>query len=35
MDGVEVGPTDTLEICGEVDKDWKRIKVDVYIIIKK
>lgn len=34
--GVEVGPEDTVEIYGEVDKDWKRIKVDVdRIIVKK
>ena len=33
--GVEVSPTDIVEIYGEVDKDWKRIKVDVDRIIKK
>lgn len=33
--GLEVGPTDTIEIYGEVDKDWGKVKVDVDRIIKK
>ena len=33
--GLEIGPTDTVEIYGEVDKDWERIKIDVDRIIKK
>jgi len=33
--GLEVGPADTIEIYGEVEKNWKRTKVDVDRIIKK
>ena len=33
--GQNIGPNDTVEIYGEVDKDWTEMKIDVDRIIKK
>lgn len=33
--GLTVGPNDKVGIWGELDKDWKSVKVDVDRIIKK
>ncbi|HEE1278117.1 TPA: NirD/YgiW/YdeI family stress tolerance protein, partial [Klebsiella pneumoniae] len=32
--GVTVGPQDTVEIQGEVDKDWNSVEIDVKQIRK-
>jgi uncharacterized protein (TIGR00156 family) len=33
--GQVVGPSDTVEIYGKVDKDWNKVEVDVKRIVKK
>lgn len=33
--GQTVGPEDTVEIYGEVDKDWNSVEIDVKRLVKK
>jgi uncharacterized protein (TIGR00156 family) len=33
--GQVVGPSDTVEIYGKVDKDWNKVEVDVKRVVKK
>ena len=32
--GVTAGPKDTLELSGEIDRDFNKVKVDVYLVKK-
>jgi uncharacterized protein (TIGR00156 family) len=34
-EGQSVGPTDPVEIIGEIDKDWNSVEIDVDRVIKR